>query len=45
MSQFTARPMRVDDLPEVADLESAVQLDPWTHAQVLDIAPMLHSGE
>ena len=45
MSQFTARPMRVDDLPEVADLESAVQLDPWTHAQVLDIAPMLHTGE
>ena len=45
MSQFTARPMRVDDLPEVADLESAVQLDPWTHAQVLDIAPMLHTSE
>ena len=45
MSQFTARPMRVDDLPEVADLESAVQLDPWTHAQVLDIAPILHTGE
>ena len=46
MSQlFTARPMRVDDLPEVADLESAVQLDPWTHAQVLGIAPMLHTGE
>ena len=45
MSQFTVRPMRVDDLPEVADLESAVQLDPWTHAQVLDIAPMLHTSE
>ena len=45
MSQFTARPMRVDDLPEVADLESAVQLDPWTHAQMLDIASMLHTGE
>lgn len=46
MSQlFTARPMRVDDLPQVADLESAVQLDPWTHAQVLGIAPMLHTGE
>ncbi|MBS1174524.1 MAG: rimI [Burkholderiaceae bacterium] len=45
MSQFTARPMRVDDLPEVAQLESAVQLDPWTHAQMLDIAPMLHTGE
>lgn len=45
MSQFTARPMRVDDLPEVAQLENTVQLDPWTHAQVLDIAPMLHKGE
>ncbi len=45
MLQFIARPMRVDDLPAVAVLENAVQLDPWTHAQVLDIAPMLHTGE
>ena len=45
MLQFIARSMRVDDLPAVAVLENAVQLDPWTHAQVLDIAPMLHTGE
>ena len=45
MTTSVSRALHCDDLPEVADLESAVQLDPWTHAQVLDIAPMLHTGE
>ena len=45
MTTPVSRALHCDDLPEVADLESAVQLDPWTHAQVLDIAPMLHTGE
>ena len=45
MTTPVSRALHCDDLPEVADLESAVQLDPWTHAQVLDIAPMLHTSE
>ena len=45
MTTSVSRALHCDDLPEVADLESAVQLDPWTHAQVLDIAPMLHTSE
>ena len=45
MTTPVSRALHCDDLPEVADLESAVQLDPWTHAQVIDIAPMLHTSE
>ena len=45
MTTPVSRALHCDDLPEVADLESAVQLDPWTHAQMLDIAPMLHTSE
>ena len=45
MMQFTARPMRVDDLPAVAVLENVVQLDPWTQTQVLDVAPMMDKNE
>lgn len=45
MSEFTNRPMHGKDLSEVANLECTVQLDPWTHAQVLNIAPMMQTGE
>lgn len=34
-----------EDLPAVAQLELASQLDPWTVEQVLAIAPLLGSGE
>jgi ribosomal-protein-alanine acetyltransferase len=45
MSDILARALSSLDLPQVAQLERAVQLDPWTHKQVLDIAPMMHTGE
>ena len=39
------RALHPDDLLQVAELENAVQLDPWTRAQVLEIAPMIQTGE
>lgn len=45
MSKYTARQLQADDLAQLAQLEQATQLDPWSMAQVLAIAPLLHSGE
>ena len=42
---YRTRVLHPDDLPQVAELENAVQLDPWTRAQVLEIAPMIQTGE
>ncbi len=38
---MNTRELTPADLPQVAQLEHAVQLDPWTHEQVLAIAPAL----
>ena len=42
---YTARQLQIEDLVQLAELEQATQLDPWSEAQVLAIAPLLDSGE
>ena len=42
---YTTQFLTDEDLPAVAQLEQATQLDPWTVEQVLAIAPLLGSGE
>lgn len=42
---YTARQLQIEDLVQLAELEQATQLDPWSEAQVLAIAPLLESGE
>lgn len=41
---LNAHALRVDDLPELAQLELSTQIDPWSETQVLAIAPLLQSG-
>lgn len=42
---YEQRALRIEDLTHLAQLEQATQLDPWSHEQVLAIAPLLQSGE
>ncbi len=44
-AEYATHPLLTEDLPAVAALEQATQIDPWTVAQVLAIAPSLVSGE
>ncbi len=42
---YTARQLQIEDLAQLAELEQATQLEPWSEAQVLAIAPLLECGE
>ena len=42
---YSSRLMTLADLPAIVQLEQTTQLDPWTEAQVLEMADFLRSGE